>query len=110
VLPGWLKAFAEDQGLGAQLRELRSEDFLRVLKIAAVDRVLRRSEPNEPQWAKEFREFALGQHVPSPEALLALEPPAAAGGAAVAVFRRNLYQEANSLVQQVLEKSGRLKS
>jgi hypothetical protein len=89
LLPAWLEDYARFRGLDGLPRPLRIDDWLALIEEGAVQLVLAREEPTEPDWAQQFRRGALAQRVGSWPEVELLAPPEQAGSA-FAVFRRNL--------------------
>jgi len=96
LLPQWLEEFARSEGAEVR-RSLRTEDEWRdYLEPGAFRLVFEASGPDEPAWAKQFREAALEEGICSSAGLLDFEPRVSASSAeAVAAFRRDLLFEAS---------------
>jgi hypothetical protein len=95
LLPVWLREFA---GGAREVPELSDEDFAAVADRGAVALVLDRATPDEPAWARDFRAFARGRALQSPQELRTLEMTGLAGDEYdLRAFRRGLAAEAEQL-------------
>jgi hypothetical protein len=100
LLPGWLREFA---GGGREAPAVREEDLERAAGRAAVVLVLDRVGPDEPAWARDFRDLARARRPQKPWELRTLEVTGPlAGEPDLPIFRRSLAAQAEQLQRREL--------
>jgi hypothetical protein len=103
LMPGWVEEFARTQKVGGLKAPLRREDWEALIERGAVRRVLREADPQEPDWARQFRELALGGGVCSQEGLLRFAPEALASVPGLPRLRRRLLARSLQEQEQALD-------